>query len=128
MKRLATSILAALALAACAPGPTPVPGTPIAGVNVVCDSSTAWPLAPTCSAAIAAALTALGHADLAIDYAEYHYGDNCPPGAPCASAPPNVGYLLIHLKSRGDVQVALSADPSGKVTVDGFGPVPSATT
>jgi hypothetical protein len=111
-----------MVVSACTAAPTARPGVPIDGVNVVCDASQAWPSAPTCAAAIAAAVPTAGYAASQIDYAEYHYGDACPPGAPCASAPPNVGYVLIHLKSSGPVQVALSADSSGKVTVVGVLP------
>ena len=119
MNRPAATLLLALVLAACTSAPSPPPGVPIDGVNAICDGGPIWPLAPTCSAAIAAALPASGFAASAIDFAEYHYGANCPPGAPCASAPPNAGYLLIHVKTGGDVLVALSADRSGRVSVVG---------
>lgn len=126
MNRLVTSVLVAMVLTACTSTPTARPGVPIDGVNVVCDTSQPRLSAPTCAAAVGAALPASGYAASAIDYAEYHYGRDCPPGALCAVPPPNVGYLLIHLKSGLDVQVALSADANGKVTVEGFGPAPSA--
>ena len=97
------------------------------GVNVVCDAGPSWPLAPTCDAAIAAALPAANQSASAIDFVEYHFGSYCPPGVPCGSAFPSSGYLIVRLKANGAVVlVTVSADASGRVSVGS--PQPFAST
>lgn len=118
--RLAASVFITIALAACTTTatPSPGPGVVIDGVRVVCDPGPVWPLAPTCSSAIAVALPASLVSPAAIDFVEYHYGAYCTPGAPCASASPNVGYVVMHLQGGApEVRFSLSADASGKVTL-----------
>jgi len=79
-------------------------------------------MAPTCAAAISAA----GLSQSGIDFVQYHFGRYCAPGAPCPSAPPNYGYLVVHFKASSSViLIQVQADASGKVTVVDFQPFSS---
>lgn len=111
-------LAAVLALGGCATtaSSTYDAGVRIDGVTVICDPGPVWPLAPTCRAALTAALAASGFAPADIAYAQYRYGSYCAPGAPCASAPPNFGYVVFWTNDP-PVLVQLSADPEGHVTV-----------
>lgn len=129
MTRVAGSILAVIALAACTATATPssIPGTVLSGgFDLVCDKASTWPLAPTCAAAANAALPpAPGIDPSAIDNVEYRFGAYCAPGVPCASAPPNYGYLIVRLKAGGLLLVTVSADAGGKVTIESSQPFAS---
>jgi hypothetical protein len=129
MTRVAALIFAVIALGACATttSPTPVPGTLLrGGFDLLCDKASTWPLAPTCAAAANAALPPAPGVDAgAIDNVEYRFGAYCPPSAPCMSAPPNYGYLIIRLKAGGVLLVTVSADAAGKVTVESSQPFAS---
>jgi len=131
MLRLGASSLIVLAVGACTAtaAPTPVPGTLIAGVHAVCDPLPSPPNPLACSAAVGAALPASGYTTTDLDFVEFHYGSYCAPGVPCASAFPNDGYVVVHPSRAGGarpiVLVQLSADATGRVSVDYSRPFPS---
>lgn len=131
MVRLLSSALIVAALAGCTATVTssPVPGILIDGVHVLCDAAPATPSPLTCRDALKAAMPASTYAASDVDFAEFHLGAYCAPGAPCASAPTNMGYVVVHPTRPGGarpiVLIQLSADASRTVMVDYSRPFPS---
>ena len=131
MLRLLSSGLMAAALAGCSATATPsaVPGIVVGGVHAVCEAAPTPPLPLTCRAALQAAIPASTYAASDVDFAEFHYGGYCAPGAPCASAFPNTGYVVVHPTRPGGarpiVLIQVSTNASGSVSVDYSRPFPS---
>lgn len=128
MTRVSAAFLVAAVLAACTATATPsaAPGVVVNGVRQVCDAAPSSPSPLTCASALAVALPGAGFTTALIDFVEFHYGAYCAPGAPCASAFPNEGYVVVHLKAPGPgLLIQLSADGSGRVTVEYTRPFPS---
>ena len=78
----------------------------------------------TCENAVAAAKAVVGPQP-ALAYIEFGIGFWCPPGASCAVALPNRGFVVFHRKSLlPDLLVNVTEDDTGKVTATQPRPLP----
>lgn len=121
MKRTALSIACVVAFGACTAAPTPGP-TPlwqsVDGVRVACDPTPNPMRQLSCEAAARAGLPAAGYAASDIDFIEFHFGQTCTtlmPASPCPPAPPNLGYLVFHLRDGSAAALQVWALSNGEV-------------